>query len=88
MSDAKRMLTLQNRELLRIEGVREIVSFDEQGAQLSCIDGDVCVEGEGIKIVELDRECSSVEIVGRIDCIAYLVGKEEKRATFFGRLFG
>ena len=88
MSEGKRTLTLQNRELLKIEGVKEIISFDEQGAYLSCIDGDVSVEGEGIRIMELNKQTLEVEIVGRIDTIAYLEAKQERRATFLGRLFG
>ena len=44
-------LTLNERKQLTVTGVTEVVSFDESGAELKCVDGRLFIDGEEIRIV-------------------------------------
>jgi sporulation protein YabP len=82
------MLCLTDRCELKITGVKEVVSFDEGGAQLVTENGELFVDGEGIRISNLDTDSGEVFITGKIDSMSYAETKQSKRSGVFGRLFG
>ncbi len=84
----KQAVCLYGREKIILSGVKEIISFDEYGAQLQTELGKVCVEGEGIKIKELNREKAEAEIYGSIISFAYEDERERGRRGLRARLFG
>ncbi len=84
----KQAVCLYGREKIILSGVKEIISFDEYGARLQTELGEVCVEGEGIRIKELNRERAEAEIYGKINSFAYEDGRERGRRGFCARLFG
>ena len=88
MIEKGRMLTLTDRKELRVMGVKEVVSFDDTGAELETENGRLCVEGEGIRLGELDGEGGNVLITGHICSLAYKEDMAEKRRGVLGRLFG
>ncbi len=88
MAEAKRTLFLDDRKLLRLCGVKEVVSFDESGAIVITENGELSVEGVGIKISNLDTDSGEVEITGRIDAMIYSADNADKKKGLRSRLFG
>ena len=88
MVEKGRALTLTDRKELRVTGVKEVVSFDETGAELETADGRLFVEGEGIRLGALDGEGGDVLITGRVCSLMYKEDIAEKRRGVLGRLFG
>ena len=88
MPEIERILCLRERKSLEISGVREVVSFDDEGAVIITEDGELCIEGIGIRISELDSACGRVSVNGRIDAIIYSADQSEKKHGLRRRLFG
>lgn len=76
-----------NRENMRVSGVSDVTSFDENGVTLVSVDGELVIEGEAIKIGALDTERGVVTLSGRIDGFYYLNddkdGRKEKKGFFY-----
>ena len=81
-------VNLTCRSKMEISGVREVTSFDESGAVMNTVDGELTVEGEGIKIGELTVSGGNVILSGRINAIYYAAEAAEKKRSVFSRLFG
>ncbi len=88
MAEKTRTLCLTDRSDLRITGVEEVVSFDENGAELKCENGRLFVEGEEIRISNLNTDSGEVNITGRINAMSYADETDKKRRGMMGRLFG
>ena len=81
-------LCLTDRQQLDIGGVKEIVSFDENGAVVLTENGELNVEGVGIRIADLNAEGGQARITGRIDALIYSEEASDKKKGFRSRLFG
>ena len=79
---------MSGRERLYISGVEEVVSFDDAGAVLETVDGELNVEGAGIRIGELDPASKKVSLSGRIDAMFYSSETPERKKGMLRRLFG
>ena len=79
--------SVEQRKEMKIEGVKEVESFDDRGVTLQTTGGDMTVEGEGLRIGVLDMEQGVVSISGRIDAVYYVTEDEGGKRGFFGRLF-
>lgn len=88
MAESERKLCLTQRKCLEISGVREVVSFDDGGANIITEDGELCIEGKGIRMSELNTEGGRVSVTGRIDAIIYVAESTEKKRGFYRKLFG
>ena len=86
--ESGKKLCLTGRGELSVEGVREVLSFDENGAVMLTEDGELCVEGVGIRISELVSGGGQVRVTGRIDALLYSPETSEKKKGFARRLFG
>ena len=75
---------IQMRKEMKISGVTEVECFDETGAVLQTVCGELTVEGKDIRIGVLDVEGGQVSLSGRIDGIFYS-SEEEKKRRFFGK---
>lgn len=80
-------LFIKSREQMRIEGVEEVMGFDDVSVRLKSSEGEMYIEGRDIKIDTLDTEKGVVALSGRINGVYYEndTGKEKK--GFFGGLF-
>lgn len=85
----KHSVTLSSREKMIIDGVKDVLSFDEGQASLVTACGEAVIEGNGIHVTVLDLESGRVELEGKIDGFFYQADKDpgEKRRGFFSRLF-
>ena len=74
------------REGIKIDGVLDVISFDERGVALETSVGNMAVEGEGLHVTVLNITDGRVEIDGRINGIYYYESKPSgKRGLFRGR---
>ncbi len=85
--EKKQTLLLKNREKLTLDGVKEVLRFDEGAVVLKTLLGVLTVEGVGLHLTKLLLDCGEVSIEGKIMGLFY----EEKTARksgllgFFGR---
>ena len=79
-------IRLDMRKNMEISGVCEVVSFDDTGAILTTVCGELTAEGRGIKINVLDTERGVVTLEGDIDAIYYSDNDERQKKGLFGRL--
>ena len=78
-------LLLKNRSELTMNGVQNVLGFDDNGVTLGCDGGRVYIDGENLRIENLSKENKEVLIIGRIDSISF--EEESKTAGVFKKLF-
>ena len=78
---------LKDRARLDVDGVSDVVSFDEAVVILRTALGGMTVEGDGLHITRLDLEKGLLSLEGRIGGIFY-TGESGtgKKGGFFSRL--
>ncbi len=79
-------INVDNRRLLKADGVKEIVSFDEFSVVLNTENGRLCINGNGLHIQELSVDTGVVSVDGQINELIYVDASEPKKSGFFGRL--
>ena len=77
-------IIIENRKEIRIEGVEEVGSFDEECVSLSTTCGDLTVEGNGLQVSTLDVERGFVRVSGTVSGVYYSDYEQKKRRKFFG----
>jgi len=79
------LLTLRDRKTLDLNGIVEVMSFDDCSVMLKTLCGDLSVEGNELHISELDTVKGSVSISGVIESIIYYDSRPDERKIRFGR---
>ena len=77
---------VKQRAELNVTGVKDVDSFDEMGAVLQTVEGELNVEGHDLKIGILDIDRGIVTVTGRINGIYYSSDRTEAKQSFFARL--
>ena len=72
-------LKLTDRATLTLDGVNNVISFDEDYLTLDINYGRLNVEGQGLRIESLSREKGEIEIVGSISGLYYSESKKHKK---------
>ena len=80
-------LTIQNRQSASLEGVLEVIRFDESEVLLETVCGTLSIDGEGLHLSEWNAERGLATLVGRVDAVTYFDKKQEDAKTHSG-LFG
>ncbi len=75
----------QDREGLTVSGVRDVISFDERGAVMETVVGNMAVEGEGLQVTVLELSSGRVEIKGRLNALYYFENKPSAKKGLFGK---
>ena len=78
-------LYVKDRRVLRMSGVNNIESLDEDYVSLSTDGGRVMIEGKGLHVDSLNKESGEIEIGGSI-CGVFFSEKKSKEG-FFKRIF-
>ena len=78
---------VKKRKEMYVNGVKDIGSFDENGVVLETVDGTLVVEGEGMKIGELDTEKGVVSVSGRVNALYYTSDEKQEKKGIFSRIF-
>ena len=77
-------LVLNNREELLLDAVESVSDFSDSSLILSTKYGDVYIEGEGMKILNLSEKDGTISVSGKINGFYF---KAPKKSGFFGGLF-
>ena len=78
-------LQLYARAHADISGVRQVISFDENGVQLITECGELTLEGSDLKVGTLDTQRGVVSVDGRLTGIYYTDDAPRRRLGLFGR---
>ncbi|HHD2752827.1 TPA: sporulation protein YabP [Clostridium perfringens] len=82
-------LFLENRKLLSLTGVNEVINFDEEKISLKTSLGPLLIKGSGLKMNKLDVQNGEVIIGGFISSINYLnkKNKVKKNRNLISKIF-
>ncbi len=72
----------ESRQKIKINGVEDVISFDEGEVVLQTSCGGMTLEGEGLHIGVLNVEQGVVEVDGRIDGVYYFDNTPQKKRLF------
>ena len=84
-AEKKQNAVLKNRERLALDGVTEVLSFDETAVVLRTLLGTLTVEGEGLRVTKLLLDCGEVSVEGKISALIYNEHTERTRGGLFRR---
>ena len=85
-SEKKHSAMLKNREKLTLDGVTEVISFDDTSILLRTLLGSLTILGEGLHITRLLLDCGEVSVEGKISDLSYTDGNEKGRGGLFRKL--
>ena len=74
------------RKKMTIDGVKDVIGFDETSVQLMTYNGDMTVEGNGLHILVLDVGRGVVTLEGRVDSVFYADPSSSEKRSFWERL--
>ena len=77
-------ITLKDRASLFIDGVENVLSFDENTVILQTTLGELTIDGEEMTVSRLSVEEGKIDITGRIYGLFYTDDRVKKR-SFFGK---
>ena len=80
-------LSIQHRKGAALEGVLEVIRFDDREVLLETTCGTLSIDGEGLTLCEWNTEHGSATLEGRIDAVTYFDKKQEDSKThgLFGK---
>ena len=84
MDDGKKesLIVLRSRNGLDIDGVTDILSFDDTQLEVDTLVGRLCVDGEDLHVGELSVETGKLGLKGRINGLYYLSDEAGKKKRF------
>ena len=77
-------IIISDRRKIEIDNVNEILGFDDGYACLGIDDGKIIVEGEDLKIEELNNNSKKIRLIGDFKALYY--AKDKKRRGIKGFL--
>lgn len=88
VEDRKSNLTLENRKRLSLNGIIEVVSFNDDQIILNTSLGTLIIKGEGLRMNKLDVQNGDIMITGIINSCVY-TNKESKqdKESIIAKLF-
>lgn len=84
-------VTLTDRKSGKLNGIKDVISFDEQEIVLDTEQGLLTIKGEKLHVSRLSLEKGEVDVDGRIDSFVYSKDsstKTDKGSGMFARFFG
>jgi sporulation protein YabP len=88
IEDKKSNLLLENRKRLTINGVIEVINFNESQILLNTDLGTMVVKGQELRMNKLDVQNGDVLITGKVDSFVYTNDKSKaKKDSIVARLF-
>lgn len=77
---------IDERQLMRVSGVKDVDSFNEQEVQLLTEAGELRIEGMGLHMTKLDLDAGQVILEGDILALEY-VEESRPQGSLMSRLF-
>lgn len=88
IEDKKSNLMLENRKKLTINGVVEVINFNEDQILLNTDVGTMIIKGQELRMNKLDVQNGDVLITGKVDSFVYTSDKSKaKKDSILSRLF-
>ncbi|MBO8127096.1 MAG: sporulation protein YabP [Firmicutes bacterium] len=88
METGDHQLSLKKREELRLTGVLNVESFDDQEIIVDTNAGGLIIRGEDLHIGQLNLEAGNLAVHGFVDTLQYTGESMGKRSRgLFGKLF-
>jgi len=88
MEDKKSNLMLENRKKLTVNGVIEVINFNEDQILLNTDVGTMIIKGQELRMNKLDVQNGDVLITGKVDSFVYTNDKSKaKKDSILSRLF-
>jgi len=88
IEDKKSNLMLENRKKLTINGVIEVINFNENQILLNTDVGTMIIKGKELKMNKLDVQNGDVIITGKVDSFVYTNDKvKTPKDSIISRLF-
>jgi len=81
------LVTLKNRRSLTMNGVLEVISFDESSVIMKTVCGELVIEGDELHISELDTSNGVVAVDGCVESLTYYESKTNEKKSRFGRFY-
>lgn len=81
-------IVLIGRETMSVEGVENVVSFDEKQVILDTTKGRLVIKGAGLHVKRLSLEKGIIDFEGSVDNMDYVSIKRSSEESLFSRLFG
>lgn len=75
-----------DRKDMRLTGIKDVISFDEQTVVLDTVFGELTVKGEQLKVTGFTSETGTIGITGTLFAFAYT--SSVKKRGMIGRLIG
>lgn len=88
IQDYPQNIVMENRELLKISGVKDVKSFNENIVETETVLGKLIVKGEGIKIARLSLDEHVLELTGYMYSCEYEDKSKLNKKGKFGGMFG
>lgn len=82
-------VTMTNRQLCLITGVKDVLSFDVKEVLLETEQGMLTIKGEDLHVSRLNLDSGEVDVDGKVDSFAYsdVSGLSHKGESLFSKLF-
>lgn len=80
-------IVLEERERLLINGVTDVISFDEESVSADTDMGVILIRGEGLHISKLNLDEGVLQVEGNVDIIEYGDGTVSKGGFLLGKIF-
>ena len=80
-------LSIHHRKSADLEGVLEVIRFDDREVLLETTCGTLSIDGEGLTLCEWNTERGLATLEGRIDAVTYFDKKQQDSKVHTG-IFG
>lgn len=81
----KHSLTLSNCQTLFLDGISEVLNFDDTLISLVCPRGELSIEGNSLRITKYLMQSGEMAVEGVITAIIYSDGRNEAKTGLFSR---
>ena len=81
---AEHIITLVSRKTLKLNGVKQILSFDDLTVMFSTVCGEMEVVGEELSVDLLDLDNGLASVSGSISGLNYITERPKKKRWFRG----
>ena len=78
-------ITVNDRKHLNVDGITEVISFDEASVCLTTLCGDLYIDGTELHITTLDTDRGVVSVDGNIAAIYYARESAKEKRSLFGK---
>ena len=86
-SPSNSTVILNNRKEFSVDGVVDILAFDETNLLIRTVCGDLSLDGDGFRVISLSLEEGKMSLEGRLDGLLYL-SEESKKSKKKNRFSG